>query len=195
MILSCPILLQFIILLIVSDFSWDFDLWYFNSFSQTLRNAMLFSACELELCTYGHIADQNIHLNVLAAINVVDNAHPTALSGEAFSNFAFGTGESDENGVPSADLYGRIYPVTPTTNKVYMSRQCVSEFAAGVYDALNHHIFQVVKEVQGEFVLIYGVFFLLYFVKIVLCLGAPYSLLTTLCLIIRNIAYPTVFCS
>eukprot|EP01032_Pedospumella_encystans_P011655 gene11655-13541_t len=117
---------------------------------QTLRNAMLFSACELELCTYGHIADQNIHLNVLAAINVVDNAHPTALSGEAFSNFAFGTGEREENGVPSADLYGRIYPVTPTTNKVYMSRQCVSEFAAGVYDALNHHIFQVVKEVHGS---------------------------------------------
>ena len=110
---------------------------------------MLFSACELELCTYGHIADQNIHLNVLAAINVVDNAHPTALSGEAFSNFAFGTGESDENGVPSANLYGRIYPVT---NKVYMNRQCAAEFAAGVYDVLNHHIFQVVKEVHGEFV-------------------------------------------
>jgi len=53
--------------------------------------------------------------------------------------------------MPSADLFGRIYPATPTTNKVYINRQCVTEFATGVYEVLNHHIFQVVKEVNGKF--------------------------------------------
>jgi len=34
----------------------------------------LLSACELEFCNYGHIADQNIHLNILSAVRTVQGA-------------------------------------------------------------------------------------------------------------------------
>lgn len=88
----------------------------------------------------------------------MDNAHPTALSGNAFSNFALFAGEKKKDSdseMPSADLFGRVYPATPTTNKVYINRQCVTEFATGVYEVLNHHIFQVVKEVNGKLLLLF----------------------------------------
>jgi len=35
---------------------------------------LLLRACELEVCTFGHIADQNIHLNILATIHVVERS-------------------------------------------------------------------------------------------------------------------------
>jgi len=38
------------------------------------ERSSLLRVCELELCTFGHIADQNIHLNILAAVHVVERS-------------------------------------------------------------------------------------------------------------------------
>jgi FAD/FMN-containing dehydrogenase len=38
------------------------------------ERSSLLRVCELEVCTFGHIADQNIHLNILATVDVVERS-------------------------------------------------------------------------------------------------------------------------
>ena len=42
------------------------------------ERSSLLRLCELEVCTFGHIADQNIHLNILAAVHVVERSRDGA---------------------------------------------------------------------------------------------------------------------
>ena len=127
-----------------------------SSSSSQSRNALcnILSACELEFCNYGHIADQNIHLNILAAVRVAGTAQADAgrialslpLSGEHTKYMpvvqSFPVGD---------EVRARIVNgAASEAAAVFIEEECLPQVTALVRSELNRHIFDLVLEVNGK---------------------------------------------
>lgn len=125
--------------------------------------ARLFSACELEFCNYGHIADQNIHLNILAAVSTTGGGNLTPSDS---SSGGMLHRQSVDVPVPSDGVYAKYRkPVAAGAaldyiHAVFLSRgpgvaavqvevASVVAFTAMVRNELNRHIFDLVLEMKG----------------------------------------------
>jgi hypothetical protein len=129
--------------------------------------AALLSACELEFCNYGHIADQNIHLNILAAVRTAPAAQaaaqqqgveeftvPVPMAGEqrkylkavapgttAAYIHAYRTPQQTPVGAATSAGAGAVVSIDPRS---------LTEFTSLVRAELNRHIFDLVLEVNGK---------------------------------------------
>jgi hypothetical protein len=125
----------------------------------------LFSACELEFCNYGHIADQNIHLNVLAAVRTAPAARSPEQQEKGIERFAVTVPTSAEqrkylkaaaSGSVPASIYAyRAQYLTASATAaagpiVCIERDSLAEFTSLVRAELNRHIFDLVLEVNGK---------------------------------------------
>ena len=133
----------------------------------------LFGACELEFCNYGHIADQNIHLNILAAINTFDDADiATSAALTATGAVSAGDWRLGELAVPTLDTKysssgsgssdGSSFTVkyciaqqremegTAAVTVVSIHKDSVAKYAAAVHVELNKHTFDLVLVANGE---------------------------------------------
>lgn len=134
---------------------------------QSTGMCTLLSACELEFCNYGHIADQNIHLNVLGAVNTVtDDAPPLDLlsgDGGRRCNNCNGEVELQLKG-PGDALFGekqvpvraRQYQQTGATKaKVCIHQDSLPAYFKIIHAEVNRHTFETVLETKGKCLLWY----------------------------------------
>jgi acetolactate synthase regulatory subunit len=121
--------------------------------NDSMNVTRLFSACELEFCNYGHIADQNIHLNILAAVNTssgggrpVQIAVPT---GGDYANYK----KPVAGNAPIEYITASVATdaMSNVAGGVSIGRDSMSVFTALVRGELNRHIFDLVLEMKGRF--------------------------------------------
>jgi hypothetical protein len=128
----------------------------------------LFAACELEFCNYGHIADQNIHLNILAGINVLQSPSqsPSQSQGraspyedpsraEAFAVDADAAIASPSRGGSSSSSSGSMRgmrSLDPESGRLVSSALLAEDFvlfAATTSRVLNDEIFAIIMRLNG----------------------------------------------
>lgn len=114
----------------------------------------LLSACELEFCNFGHIADQNIHLNVLSAVRTVRRSEEVN-GGTNFEVKVLQTAEQrkylkqeEKIGNPSRDTTVRARRMPG--GEVFIEDTSMAEYTAFLKAELDKHIFDLTLAFGGN---------------------------------------------